>query len=315
MTTKAELGTLEASGLITVASVKPELEYLFRHALVQDAAYSSLLKQDRRSLHKLAAQTLLELYPERRRELAGVIAMHFEQAGDMGAATEHLIVAGEHALERFAQREAVSFFARANELLPADEGAANLRMRTAIGTARAGWTFTGLSGALEQLEHNPELLGIGARRVWDGARALELGALVDQQRGVTTVVEDHVRPVVPPRPAEHLLGAPPVLLECLALPGEHGDPLRVVGRALRPHRDGGGGVILGGEDVAGRPADGCPERVQRLDQHGGLDGHVQAAGDAGAPQRLGYPEFFANCHEAGHFVLGHADFLAPPFGQ
>ena len=152
MTTKAELGTLEASGLIQVAAVQPELEYLFRHALVQDAAYSSLLKQDRRSLHRLAAQTLLDLYPERRRELAGVIAMHFEQAGEMGAATEHLIVAGEHALERFAQREAVSFFARANELLPADDERADLRMRAAIGTARAGWTFTGLSGALGQLE-------------------------------------------------------------------------------------------------------------------------------------------------------------------
>jgi tetratricopeptide (TPR) repeat protein len=152
MTTKAELGTLEASGLIQVAAVQPELEYLFRHALVQDAAYSSLLKQDRRSLHKLAAETLLQLYPERRRELAAVIAMHFEQAGDTATAAEYLIVAGEHALERFAQRDAVSFFARSNELLPADDPRADLRMRAAIGTARAGWTFTGLSGALEQLE-------------------------------------------------------------------------------------------------------------------------------------------------------------------
>lgn len=152
MTTKAELGTLEASGLIQVAAVQPELEYLFRHALVQDAAYGSLLKQDRRSLHRLAAEALLELYPERRRELAAVIAMHFEQAGDTGTAAEHLIVAGEHALERFAQREAVSFFARSNQLLPADDGRADLRMRAAIGTARAGWTFTGLSGALDQLE-------------------------------------------------------------------------------------------------------------------------------------------------------------------
>jgi tetratricopeptide (TPR) repeat protein len=152
MTTRAELGTLEASGLIQVAAVQPELEYLFRHALVQDAAYGSLLKQDRRSLHRLAAETLLSLYPERRRELAAVIAMHFEQAGDAGAAAEHLIVAGEHALERFAQREAVSFFARSAALLPADDPRVDLRLRAATGTARAGWTFTGLGGALEQLE-------------------------------------------------------------------------------------------------------------------------------------------------------------------
>ena len=41
MTTKTDLVTLEGSGLIQIASVQPELEYLFRHALVQDAAYSS----------------------------------------------------------------------------------------------------------------------------------------------------------------------------------------------------------------------------------------------------------------------------------
>lgn len=152
MTAKAELGTLEASGLIQVAAVQPELEYLFRHALVQDAAYSSLLKQDRRALHKLAAETLLSLYPERRRELAAVVAMHFEQAGDAASAAEHLIVAGEHALERFAQREAVSFFTRAAELLPSDDPRADLRLRAAIGVAKAGWTFRGLGGGLDQLE-------------------------------------------------------------------------------------------------------------------------------------------------------------------
>src|SRR2546423_463481 len=54
MTTKSELVTLEASGLIQIATVQPELEYLFRHALVQDAAYSSLLKQDRGDRRLLA---------------------------------------------------------------------------------------------------------------------------------------------------------------------------------------------------------------------------------------------------------------------
>ena len=52
MTTRTELNTLEQSGLVQVAALEPELEYLFRHALVQDAAYSSLLKQDRRALHQ-----------------------------------------------------------------------------------------------------------------------------------------------------------------------------------------------------------------------------------------------------------------------
>jgi tetratricopeptide (TPR) repeat protein len=164
MTTKGDLQTLEGSGLIRVAAYQPELEYLFRHALVQDAAYSSLLKQDRRSLHRLAAETILSLYPERRRELAAVIAMHFEQAGDTGNAVEHLIVAGDHALERFAQREAVSFFERAGGLLPGDDPRVDLRMRAAIGIARAGWTFSGLSGAKEQLERAIAIAGDRADR-------------------------------------------------------------------------------------------------------------------------------------------------------
>jgi len=164
MTTKTDLVTLEGSGLIQVAAVQPELEYLFRHALVQDAAYSSLLKQDRRALHKLAAESLLAVYPERRRELAAVIAMHFEQAGDPASAAEHFAVAGEHALERFAQREAVSFFRRGLELLQADDPRADLRMRAAIGSAKAGWTFSGLTGAIELLERATEQVGDRADR-------------------------------------------------------------------------------------------------------------------------------------------------------
>ena len=168
MTTKTELVTLERSGLIQVAAVQPELEYLFRHALVQDAAYSSLLKQDRRALHRLAAESLLEVYPDRRRELAGVIAMHFEQAGDPASAAEHYTIAAEHALERFAQREAVSLFRHALDLFPADDPRIDLRMRAAIGTAKAGWTYAGLAGSVELLEKitaeighraDPKLLG------------------------------------------------------------------------------------------------------------------------------------------------------------
>ena len=159
MTTKTELVTLEASGLIRIAAVQPELEYLFRHALVQDAAYSSLLKQDRRALHKLAAESLLAVYPERKRELAGVIAMHFDQAGDAARAAEEYAIAGEHALERFAQREAVNFFKRATELLPPDDPRVDLRMRAALGAAKAGWTFSGLSGAIDLLESTTEMAG------------------------------------------------------------------------------------------------------------------------------------------------------------
>ena len=151
MSVRNELGTLEASGLVQVAALQPELEYLFRHALVQDAAYSSLLKQDRRTLHQLAADTLLTLYPERRRELAAVIALHLERAGDLAGATEHLVVAGEHALERFANHESLAFFDRAEASLAADDARIDLRLRAALGAAKASWTFGAIDGPTERL--------------------------------------------------------------------------------------------------------------------------------------------------------------------
>ena len=152
MTARNELGTLEASGLVQVAALEPELEYLFRHALVQDAAYSSLLKQDRRTLHRAAAELLLALYPDRRSELAAVIALHFERAGDPAAAVEHLVVAGEHALERFANREALAFFDRAEASLAEDDRRIDLRLRTALGGAKVSWTFGSIDGPTTRLE-------------------------------------------------------------------------------------------------------------------------------------------------------------------
>ena len=135
-----------------VAALEPELEYLFRHALVQDAAYSSLLKQDRRTLHRLAAENLIALYPERTGELAAVIAMHYERAGDLPAAAEYLVVAGEQALERFARKEAVSFFDRAEASFAPDDPRIDLRLRAALGAGKVSWTYRGQDEGIVRLE-------------------------------------------------------------------------------------------------------------------------------------------------------------------
>jgi len=128
---------------------------------------------------------------------------------------------------------------------------------------------------------------------------------VHQLRQVAAVVEEHVRgPAV--RALDRLLDAPPVFFLGLALPGEHRDA------RLGDRR---GGLILGREDVARAPTDLRPERRQRLDQDCGLDGHVQAAGDPGALQRLGCAVFLTQGHEAGHLGLGDVDLAAPPLGE
>ena len=80
-------------------------------------------------------------------------------------------------------------------------------------------------------------------------------------------------------------------------------------------RDGGGSMVLGREDVARGPADFRAERRQRFDQHGGLDRHVQGAGDAGALERLAVLVFSTQSHQARHFDLRHVQLGAAPFGE
>jgi len=127
---------------------------------------------------------------------------------------------------------------------------------------------------------------------------------VDEEGGVTAVVDDEVRTAAG-APVKGALGAPPVLLEGLALPGE--DSSAVAG-------DGGGGVVLGGEDVAGAPADLSAEGGEGLNEHGGLDGHVEGAGDAGPLEGLRWAELSPAGHEARHLDLREIELEAPEVG-
>ena len=144
--TDLALDTLEARGLIRLATAQPELEYLFRHALLQDTAYESLLKQERKQLHQVVGQTLEQLYPDRVGEMAAVLARHFEQAGDNDKAVDYLTAAAKYAIERNAITEAYELYSRASAMLPEYDPAAapelrRRRIEIELGRARAGFTF------------------------------------------------------------------------------------------------------------------------------------------------------------------------------
>jgi tetratricopeptide (TPR) repeat protein len=184
----AQLDTLEAKGLVRPAVFEPELEYLFRHVLVQDAAYASLLKQERRELHRLVGETMERLYPERGAELAGILAMHFEQAGDQVKAIGYLVDEGNYALERNALHEAYAAFGRARALMPeptADEDGTTLRTRVQVelGRARAGYTFLASEDVVAALEEIVE----PAERLGD----LELSAQVHLYMALTLLESGH----------------------------------------------------------------------------------------------------------------------------
>ena len=130
-------------------------------------------------------------------------------------------------------------------------------------------------------------------------------AEVDQHGGVAAVVEHHVRRAAV-GPLEDLVGVLPIVRQVLALDGED----RRAGGG-----DRGGGVVLRRVDVARGPAHVGAERLERLDQHAGLDRHVQRAGDARALERLRRPIFRPGRHQARHLGLGDVELLAPPGGE
>jgi len=172
-----QLDTLEAKGLIKLAALQPELEYLFRHALVQEAAYGSLLKQERRDLHGRVGEALEQLFPDRRDELAPMLAMHFEQAGERDRAIDYYVEAAQQALSQNAIHESFGAYDRAATLLeerakgdgPAavpgsEEDRAQRRrgIEVRIGRAKAGYSFLAEEDAhamLDAIVPDAEALG------------------------------------------------------------------------------------------------------------------------------------------------------------
>jgi class 3 adenylate cyclase/tetratricopeptide (TPR) repeat protein len=113
----AALERLTASGLISRRGMPPVATYSFKHALVQDAAYSTLLRSRRQQLHASIAKVLVERFPTLSETLPEDVARHFTEAGLASEATGYWWKAGRLAYERWANREAVDSFEQALRLL------------------------------------------------------------------------------------------------------------------------------------------------------------------------------------------------------
>ncbi|AZO22207.1 adenylate/guanylate cyclase domain-containing protein [Mesorhizobium sp. M1E.F.Ca.ET.045.02.1.1] len=107
------LDQLVGAGLVFCRGTRPLATYLFKHALVQDAAYGTLLRAKRQELHKRVADVLEEKWPEITEAQPEFLAHHLQEAGDWAGAVDHWQKAGGAALARAATREAVSHFASA----------------------------------------------------------------------------------------------------------------------------------------------------------------------------------------------------------
>src|SRR5262249_7712846 len=96
----------------------PRARYIFKHALIQDAAYASLLKSTRQQYHRQIAQLLEARFPETVAAEPELLAHHYTEAGYHGQAAGYWQQAGTRSLQRSANAEAIAHAQRGLELLP-----------------------------------------------------------------------------------------------------------------------------------------------------------------------------------------------------
>jgi class 3 adenylate cyclase/tetratricopeptide (TPR) repeat protein len=104
------LSTLEATDLIHLLVSRPDVLYLFKHALIHEAIYESVLKADRKVLHREVAQALEETYPNRVDDLAATLGYHYSNAEVHDKAVGFFVQAAESAKARYANQEAIGHY-------------------------------------------------------------------------------------------------------------------------------------------------------------------------------------------------------------
>ena len=144
------------SGLAFRRGTPPDATYTFKHALVQDAAYDSLLKSRRQTLHAKIAQVIEQQFPETKDTEPQVLAHHLTAAGLAEAAIPLWQRAGELARQRMALIDAISHLDKGLQLIPtlphsSERDTGELELRTRLGMAwlaLKGWAATEVSASL-----------------------------------------------------------------------------------------------------------------------------------------------------------------------
>jgi predicted ATPase/class 3 adenylate cyclase len=181
------LQQLVKAELIYQQGLPPQATYLFKHALIQDAAYQSLLKSTRQQYHSQIAQVLEEKFLETKETQLELLAHHYTEASLSAQAIPYWQKAGERAIERSAHVEAISHLTKGLELLETTSATPEcalqeITLQTALGTsliAAKGYAAPEVQQAYtrarvlcqqigETLQLFPVLLGL---RVFHEARA------------------------------------------------------------------------------------------------------------------------------------------------
>jgi class 3 adenylate cyclase/tetratricopeptide (TPR) repeat protein/DNA polymerase III delta prime subunit len=173
---EAALALLEAADLISARGTPPQVTYTFKHALVQEAAYSTLLISRRQALHKRIAEALQSQFAQIAEVQPELLAHHFTEAGLTAQAIDWWERAALRSAARYTNIEAVSHFNRALALLPqlADDSSPRHReFELRIGLIEPLYAVHGYSGT--EVEQNY-------------ARLLELGQDLGETRQLLRIL-------------------------------------------------------------------------------------------------------------------------------
>lgn len=124
-----ELGTeldaclerLLSADVIQLLTRQPDLVYLFKHSLLQEVVYNSLLHKEQKTIHLRIAQIMESGFGERIEEFYEAIAFHYQKSGAREKAVEYLTKAGRKCMASYASQEADSYFRQAYELIVSSE--------------------------------------------------------------------------------------------------------------------------------------------------------------------------------------------------
>jgi class 3 adenylate cyclase/tetratricopeptide (TPR) repeat protein len=140
---QAALDQLSDAELLFCRGIPPHSFYLFKHAMVQDAAYGMLLRSKRQELHSLVASVLEEKFADLLERQPELLAHHLTGAGDTARAVDQWLKAGRYAAARLAHIEAIGHFDRGLAALATlPQGQARDRMEVELQLARGLSLFT-----------------------------------------------------------------------------------------------------------------------------------------------------------------------------
>jgi predicted ATPase/class 3 adenylate cyclase len=148
-----ELVELESRQLI-FADGKPPGHYRFKHALIRDAVYSTLVAAERQKLHLAVAEAIEAAFANRTGEVADPLAFHFSQTVEIGKAVRYLALAGEKSLRLYSVDEAHERFRQALTLLKAHPQILNAQARAELArnVARTDFLQSDIVSAIDVLQ-------------------------------------------------------------------------------------------------------------------------------------------------------------------